>query len=88
MRRINFSILLISFLIISFLTGISFLAAMGGEGFLFIFFCFPTHTLFWDYFTSSSHLYRVGLYINIAFYAVLTERLITHIKGVKLKNHK
>ena len=81
--RINLITLFFALIAVSILTGISFLsvfAANEGTGInvcLFEIFRFPTHTLFWDYFSSSSSLYRKGLFINIAFYSIIIERLIT-----------
>lgn len=85
-QKINFKVLLLAIIIVSLLTGISFLMAfaakeeMGIGFFLFEIFRFPTHTLFWDYFSSSSALYRTGLFINIAFYSMIIERLITYVR--------
>jgi len=84
-QRVNFKTLLIAIIAVSVLTGISFLMAFAadeGTGIdfhLFEIFRFPTHTLFWDYFSSSSSLYRAGLWINIAFYSIIIERLITYV---------
>lgn len=86
-QRINFKVLLIVIVLTSILTGISFLIAFSadeGTGInfhLFEIFRFPTHTLFWNYFSSSSSLYRTGLFINIAFYSLLIERLTTYFKS-------
>lgn len=93
MQRINFKILLIAIVVTSIMTGVSFLMAFsadegtGNNFHLFEIFRFPTHILFWDYFSSSSSLYRTGLFINIIFYSLLIERLTTLFIG-KRKNLK
>lgn len=71
------------------MTGISFLMAFAAEEgtgidlHLFEVFRFPTHTLFWDYFSSTSNLYGIGLGINIILYTVLVERILTYLKYLR-----
>ena len=88
-QKVNFKVLLLAILAISLLTGISFLMAFADDGdtgiglHTFEVFRFPTHTLFWEYFSSTSSLYRVGLFINIIFYSVIIERIITLFRRSK-----
>lgn len=83
-QRINFKIFLISLAVISLLTGFSFTMAFRRVDFqLFEILRFPTHTLFWDFFGSSSFLFRTGIFINVAFYSLVFERLITFLKAKK-----
>jgi hypothetical protein len=87
--RINYLTLLIALIVVTLLTGISFIMAFAadeGTGIdlhLFEVFRFPTHTLFWDYFSSTSNLYGLGLGINVFLYAILVERILTYLKHVR-----
>lgn len=38
---------------------------------------FPTHTLFWNFFSSSTFLFFLGLFINCILYAFIIERIIS-----------
>jgi hypothetical protein len=58
----------------------------GGSFFLFEIFRFPTHTLFWEYFSSSSFLYRMGLFYNIIFYSILFERLTLYLRARTMRS--
>ncbi len=88
---LRFFVLLI---IIGGLTFFSFLAAFGkdegalGDNFFlnfmsdaFYVFRFPTHVLFWEYMNDGAFFY--GLFINILFYSLLIEAIISTIKGRK-----
>jgi len=44
---------------------------------------FPTHTLFWDLFSSNTILYFLGLLMNCIFYGFITERLITYFNSTR-----
>lgn len=47
---------------------------------LFYILRFPTHTLLWHIFSSTSVLYFIGLVFNICFYGFILERSIFIIK--------
>ena len=86
-RRLNYKILLVSFIIVSLLTWISYMAAMFGNGGLFMIFRFPTHSLFWNLVSGSSHLFRLGLAINVVLYTFVLERIFTFLFSLRKKNH-
>lgn len=44
---------------------------------LFYILRFPTHTLFWIFFSSSAFLFFLGLFINCIFYGFIIERIIS-----------
>jgi hypothetical protein len=77
-REISSKRFLLAIILVIMLTGLSYLSALGsGKGvlpYLFYIFRFPTHSLFWDFFSQSSTLYRAGLVINIFFWSVILER--------------
>jgi hypothetical protein len=91
-RKFKIEIFIISFVVISILTAVSFLAAWArDEGQIddnnglvanlladsFYFFRLPTHGLFWDTIVkNSSKLFLPTLSINVIFWAFLTERLV------------
>lgn len=93
LSKINYTLFFILLLIIGMLTGISFLMAfandegMGGLIHPFLIFRFPTHTLFWIYFSSTGTRYTLGLFINIFVNSFVLERLITFIRGISVRNH-
>ena len=72
---------LLGWVIAILLTGMSYLAGLSsGTGWLTSVFTvarFPTHTLFWDFFSQSSTFYRLGLVVNIFLWALMLERLFT-----------
>src|ERR1700744_5623663 len=78
------NILIAALLILCVLTIFSFFAGMTNDQkgtlciFLFSILRFPTHTLFWGYFTkASTTIYFLGLLFNDLLYAVLIERIYT-----------
>lgn len=89
MRGINFPLVIGFTMLFVLLTSVSLLFAFGkdegtlGEGFAknlvadsFYVFRFPTHTIFWQFFSSSGGLYLAGLTLNCLFYGFLVERII------------
>lgn len=44
---------------------------------------FPTHTLLWDLFSSSTVLFFLGLLLNLTFYGLAAERLFALFKNLK-----
>jgi hypothetical protein len=91
-RKFKFKIFVIAFVAISALTCLSFLAAFGrdegtlGDGLIwnlladsFDFFRLPTHRLLWDFMIKHSWLYFPALTLNVFFWSIVTERLITLI---------
>ena len=85
-EKIKSKRLLLAILFAITLTSLSYLSALGsGRGILssmFLVFRFPTHTLFWDVFSETSFMYRLGLVINIVFWSIIFERvllLISHL---------
>ena len=88
----NTRALTISFFAVGVLTIVSFFGAWAyDEGTMnssilasaFKIFRFPTHTLFWNIFNQTATTFYLGLFLNIAFYAFLIERLFSFIKGQK-----
>jgi hypothetical protein len=81
LQTINQKRFILAIVIISFLTALSYLSALGnGKGvlpILFYIFRFPTHTLLWDFFSQSSIIYRVGLVINVLFWSLVIERILS-----------
>ena len=81
---------LLALIIVIILTGLSFLAALGsGKGlfsWLFIVFQFPTHSLFWKYFSQSTMMYRLGLITNIFFWTFIFERIFLIVIYLRRKN--
>lgn len=91
-RKFKIEIFIISFIVISILTTVSFLAAWArDEGQIndnsglfgnlladsFYFFRLPTHGLFWDVIVkNSSKLFLPTLAVNVIFWTILTERLV------------
>ena len=47
---------------------------------------FPTHTLFWNFFSSNAILFTLGLGINCMFYGLLIERMFSIYKKIKQKD--
>jgi hypothetical protein len=103
-RRFKIEIFIIAFLAISMLTGFSFLAAWGrdestlGNGLIlnlladsYFFFRQPTHGIFWESITNNGGLFLPLLTVNIFFWAILTERIITlttkRIRNYRLKSN-
>lgn len=83
-QKVNFKVFLISIVIIFLLTSFSFIMAFRRVDFhLFEILRFPTHTLFWSYFGSTSFLFKAGIFINIVFYSLIVERLITFLTREK-----
>ncbi len=93
-KRLNALRFFILLIVIGGLTFFSFLAAFGkDEGALgdnlflnfmantFEVFRFPTHILFWKYMTGG--LFFLGLLVNIFFYAVLSEMIISTLINKK-----
>lgn len=89
-RPLNIAALTISFVAIGILTIVAFIGAYAyDEGttdstilpFLFKVLRFPTHTFFWDFFNRTAPIFYSGLLLNTAFYALLTERLFSFLKG-------
>jgi hypothetical protein len=93
MKKFNWSIFLYSTIIAGFLLVTSFVAALAedegtrGSGLiglalykLFYILRFPTHTLLWDLFSSSTDLYFFGLVLNCIFYGLIVERMIFVIR--------
>lgn len=89
---LNIAALAISFFAIGVLTIVSFIGAYAyDEGTikstilpsLFKVFRFPTHILFWDFFNRTATIFYAGLLLNTVFYALLTERLFSFLKGKK-----
>ena len=89
LRKVSLKRFILSLFIVSCLTGLSYLSALGsGKGalvYLFYIFRFPTHTLLEEYFQKSSSLYRKGLFINVIFWSIILERLLTIIVAIKHK---
>ena len=82
-QRVNLIRLIAAFIIVIFLEGISYLFAMYKGFWLFTILRFPTHTLLWNYFKTSSQLYRIGLWINILFWTLLLERIFMIISVIR-----
>ena len=86
--KINFRIFFGCLVVVAFLTGVSYLAAFahdegaGGAAIPFMLFRFPTHTLFWDYFSQSSYRYTLGPWINIFLNAFLLERAFAAVRSL------
>src|SRR5436190_7638992 len=91
-HRINIGALTVFFFAFGLLTVVSFFGAWAyDEGTMnssilasvFKVFRFPTHTLFWDFFNQTTATFYSGLLLNVVFYAFLTERFSSFIKGRK-----
>lgn len=52
---------------------------------LFYILRFPTHTLFWDFFSFNATLFFVGLMVNCIFYGLLIERTIFYLTFTKVR---
>ena len=52
---------------------------------LFYIFRFPTHTIFWKFFSFNTGLFIVGLILNCMIYGLLLERTISIFKFKKSK---
>jgi hypothetical protein len=98
MKKFNWSIFLYSAILVGFLIVSSFIAAGAedegtlGSGMigmvlskLFYILRFPTHTLFWNFFSSDSNHYFGGLLINCLFYGLIVERIAFVIKFQRQK---
>jgi hypothetical protein len=56
---------------------------------LFNVFRFPTHSLLWDVFSSSTLLYFLGLILNALFYGLIVERILLVLSSWrKPKGHR
>jgi hypothetical protein len=92
-RRINIPLLLGASVLVGILTVVSFVFAWAkdegtmGSGFFknmladsFSIFRFPTHVLFWGFFSSSAQSFFVGLTMNCLFWGLIIERSFWLIK--------
>lgn len=52
---------------------------------LFYIFRFPIHTLLWSFIIDHKALYLPGLLLNVAFYALLLERLVAIVWKKKIE---
>jgi hypothetical protein len=88
MKKFNIWIFLSSTLVVGALAFTSFIAATGQEegnhmnmfwlffARLFYIFRFPTHTIFWHFFSNSgATIFFGGLFINCALYGLIIERV-------------
>jgi hypothetical protein len=96
--KFNIVVFILSLMVVTFLTAISFLAAWArDEGQIdpnsefiknfvadtYYIFVFPTFYLFWEAISNnSSELYLPALSINVIFWTIITERLVTLYKKV------
>ena len=86
-KEISLKRFLLAVVIVIILTGLSYLSVMGNESgiisWLFYMLRFPTHSLFWDFFSQSSTLYRLGLVINIFFWSIILERVLMLVSYIR-----
>jgi hypothetical protein len=80
-QKISAKRFLLALIVVIILTGLSYLSLLGGGRgilpYLFLVLRFPTHTLLWEAISQSSTLYRIGLVVNIFFWSLVLERLLT-----------